>query len=260
VTHSLGSFWTKEEAAAKYDQTAIDLQGTNAVCNYDTPEEAARIVMIAVENYNKNNNNPHLGPDQNPKSPTTVHLVGSAQSYHDVAHLETNNTGGRGRAWEPEEGEALAMCVKEIEPPTSACEEKLFSQPQHSDENENAVGGDAKDGCTDKYDGIIQQIAARLGTDPSTITINGSAGSTMATGANDTGATADAAGAATPAAASETTSAIPAAYTGTGKEPRDQSGSRCPPQMVKPCAITTTTGRWTTREHADFVEAMERYP
>ena len=43
---SLGCFGTKEQAAAAYD-SAARLNNGNAVCNYDSPEDAARAIREA---------------------------------------------------------------------------------------------------------------------------------------------------------------------------------------------------------------------
>jgi hypothetical protein len=45
---NLGRFTTKEQAAAAYD-SAARLNKENAVCNYDSPEDAARAIYEARE-------------------------------------------------------------------------------------------------------------------------------------------------------------------------------------------------------------------
>jgi hypothetical protein len=44
----LGCFTTKEQAAAAY-ASAARLNNENAVCNYDSPEDAARAIRAAIE-------------------------------------------------------------------------------------------------------------------------------------------------------------------------------------------------------------------
>ena len=46
---NLGSFGTKEQAAAAYDSAARLYHGVNAVCNYDGPEDAALAISAAIE-------------------------------------------------------------------------------------------------------------------------------------------------------------------------------------------------------------------
>ena len=46
---NLGHFGTKEEAAAAYDSAARLNNGQWAVCNYDSPEDAARAIYEARE-------------------------------------------------------------------------------------------------------------------------------------------------------------------------------------------------------------------
>jgi hypothetical protein len=45
--HNLGSFNTKQEAAAAYDTAVRELQGADAVCNYASAEEGAAAAALA---------------------------------------------------------------------------------------------------------------------------------------------------------------------------------------------------------------------
>jgi hypothetical protein len=48
-THYLGSFDTKEEAAAAYDSEARVQRGESAVCNYATQNEADAAALVAAQ-------------------------------------------------------------------------------------------------------------------------------------------------------------------------------------------------------------------
>jgi hypothetical protein len=88
----LGYFTTKEQAAAAYDSAARLNHGVNAVCNYDSPEDAAQAICEAIE-YNALL---HAGEME-------LIMEGLGPAQHKVGHL----LGGRGCA----SRKSLPLCL-----------------------------------------------------------------------------------------------------------------------------------------------------
>ena len=93
--HYLGSFNTKEEAAAVYDTAARERKGSDAVCNFENAEAAAAAVSVAVAEWEQQN-----PPQPKPRPVSGFYGVAAASgskwlariSYGGNHHLGCFNT------------------------------------------------------------------------------------------------------------------------------------------------------------------------